>query len=251
MERDFGDLVIRLRGRFSQGIDDPWPEVEFGDLAFEAFQYQFGRNAIYRAYCQGRGATPQSVTRWQEVPPVPTSAFKSVPLISGDPERVEAEFRTSGTTLGSESRGVHRIPNLSLYDASLLPNFQAHLLPDGRRLPFLSLIPRPDRVPDSSLSHMVGVADRVWGAPGGGWFMDPELGLDSEGFLHALERVEAAGGAVLVVGTAFAFVHWLDSAEARRWSGALPAGSRDMARGVENRRIGARSGRGGCGRRRA
>jgi hypothetical protein len=231
MDRNGMDLGAGLRDRFSRGVDHVWSRTEFQDLALQAFRHQFRENGVYRAYCRGRNATPEGVTRWQDVPPVPTSAFKAVPLVSGDPARVEARFRTSGTTRGSEARGVHHVLDLGLYDASLVPNFHANILPEGNRLPFLSLIPSPDRAPDSSLSHMVGVAEGKFGAPGGGWFMDPETGLEARGFADALERSESVGEPVLVLGTAFALVHWLDSRESSGRTWTLPPGSRLMETG--------------------
>src|SRR6185437_4657332 len=105
----------------------------------------------YAAYCRSRGRLPETIAHWLEIPAVPTAAFKEVHLVSGDERAGEALFRTSGTTLGGEKLGEHIVLDLSLYHASLLPNFAAHLLPEGRAMPILSLIPSAREMPDSSL----------------------------------------------------------------------------------------------------
>jgi hypothetical protein len=95
------------------------------------FRHQYGCNAPYRAFCDARGATPDRVITWQQIPAVPTDAFKATELWSaGTPDEAEAMFRTSGTTGGSERRGTHYVRDLSLYHASLCAGFAAHLLPD-------------------------------------------------------------------------------------------------------------------------
>jgi len=225
---EFSGLVEELTAAFGGGGVDPWPDERFEHFALRVFRWQFGSNPVYRRFAQARGATPDTVGRWQDVPPVPATAFKHLPLISGDPARVERVFRTSGTTQAGQG-GEHHVPSLALYRASLLPAFRAHLLPDGASLPFLSLIPSPDRQPHSSLSTMVAVAMDALGAEGSGWFAEEDGRLDADGLARALSDAERSGRPVLLAGTAFAFVHWLDDAPARGAGAArhrLPPGSR-------------------------
>lgn len=224
-------LAHRLLPVLEGGPDTGLSEDAFNDLALEIFRYQVQANPVFGAFCRGRGIGPGDVDHWTRIPAVPTSAFKAVPLVSGDPGAAQATFHTSGTTRGAEGRGVHRILDLRLYHAALLSSFRAFLLPDGARLPLLSLIPTPERVPDSSLSHMMGVVRDHLSLPGGGTFVDPDAGLDARAFLASLERHRESGQPVLIAGTAFSFVHWLDSPEARRLSGVLPEGSRIMETG--------------------
>jgi hypothetical protein len=206
------------------------PAPEFDRLARAVFAFQFRHNAPYRAFCLSRGATPESVSHWTEVPAVPTSAFRAVPLVCGDPAEAQVVFRTSGTTAGSQRRGEHYVPDLALYHASLRAGFATHLLPDGARLPMLSLIPAPEDLPDSSLSHMVAEVMADHGAPGSGYLVGAG-GIDLPDILHRLRGAEAEGRPVCVLGTSFALVHLLD---ALRDGGArfrLPPGSRLMDTG--------------------
>jgi hypothetical protein len=229
----FSSLVAGLTAAFSETPDGAWPDERFDRLALRVFAWQFGANSTYRRFAEARGRTPSSLTSWREVPAVPAAAFKHLPLISGAPDSVERVFRTSGTTAGGR-RGTHHVRSLELYRASLLPTFRARILPDGAVLPFLSLIPSPERQSDSSLSTMVGAAMDAFGAPESVWLADPERGLDLAGFSRALAASESAAQPVLVLGTAFAFVHWLDALGARggeAQSFRLPLGSRVLETG--------------------
>ncbi len=192
--------------------------------------HQFACNTPYRLYCERRGATPESVRHWTEVPAVPTDAFKAAALVCEGAGEARTVFRTSGTTQGAERRGEHHFPDLSLYDAALREGFRAHLLPDGARLAILSLVPPPEEVPDSSLSHMVGEVMRAFGAEGSGYFVGPE-GIGHAALGVALRRAEEAGAPVCIVGTSFAYVHWLDHLAATGERFTLPHGSRLMDTG--------------------
>src|SRR6476646_5583832 len=131
------DLEQDLLDLFARGVDAPLPEPEFDGLAREVFAYQFTRNAPYQAYCRARGRTPDTVASWREAPALPTAAFKEADLTTVPPEAVRVVYTTSGTTHGEAKRGRHLLPHTRLYDASLLPNFRAHLLPDVERIRLL------------------------------------------------------------------------------------------------------------------
>ncbi len=215
---------------FRAGAGASLTDVRFGRLALQVFAHQFSLNGAYARYCTRRGITPGTLDDWRRIPAVPTAAYRELPLVAGDPAAAQAVFRTSGTTGGTERRGAHYVLDLRLYHASLLAAFRALVLPDGARLPLLSLIPPPAQVPDSSLSHMAGVLlDRLDGT-GSGWFAGTD-GLDEVGLARRLRQAESDGVAVGLLGTSFAFVHWLDALEARGERFALPPGSRLMDTG--------------------
>lgn len=226
----FTRLSGELESLFLQGVDVPLGDDAFQDLALRVFAHQYGASDVYRGFCQGRGVSPETVVRWQDVPAVPATAFKFVELYGGNPDEAEAVFLTSGTTGGAARRGCHRIPSVDLYRASALPNLGAHLNPGGEPLPLLSLIPSPEDAPESSLSAMMGFAADAWGDPVY-WLAHPERGADVEGFIRAAEATTAAGRGAWVAGTAFAFVHLLDGLRHRGWSTRLPEGSRLMETG--------------------
>ncbi|MBW3655706.1 MAG: long-chain fatty acid--CoA ligase, partial [Gemmatimonadetes bacterium] len=85
--------------------------------------------------------------------------------------------------------------------------------------------------PDSSLSHMAGAVMADFGGGGGGWFVSRDGGIDHQGLGDALRAAERAGEPVCIVGTAFAFVHWLDALREAGTRHRLPPGSRLMDTG--------------------
>jgi hypothetical protein len=221
-------LARRLLDAFRRGVDAPLDD--FGAWALEAFAYQFERNAPYRRFCERRGAVPGRVRRWEEIPAVPTAAFKEVPLLCGRPEDAEAVFRTSGTSRGAARRGTHYVLDLELYRASALPNFEAHLLPDGARPRMLLLAPAAAQAPDSSLGRMFDWVSAAFGAPGSEGFVD-ERGLDVDRLVDAVRRADADGVPVCFLGTAFAYVHLFDALAARGLRLRCPPGSRALETG--------------------
>lgn len=225
------DLRSELLRRIAAGARAPLPDADFGRLALAVFAHQFACNRPYRLFCERRGVSPDTVERWEDVPAVPTDAFKAAALVCGDPAEAAAAFRTSGTTRGAENRGVHHFPSLALYDAALRAGFRAHLLPEGRRTRMLSLVPRPAEAADSSLSHMAGAVVDDFGTAESGWFVSPDGGIDHEGLARALRAAEGAGEPVCILGTAFALVHWFDALAAADTRFRLPGGSRLMDTG--------------------
>jgi len=228
-------IPASIRGRldevFRRPIGARLEESEFDALALDVFSWQFERNTPYAAFCMRRDRTPSTVAHWTEIPAVPTAAFREAALIAGDVAAATAVFRTSGTTRGRERRGTHYIADVSLYDACLLPNFAQMLLPDGLAPVMLSLIPSSAEAPDSSLSHMVETVIARFGAPASAWLTTTRTGIDVDRLSHVLDRCIERGDAVCLLGTSFAFVHWLDHLEATHRRYALPPGSRIMDTG--------------------
>jgi hypothetical protein len=215
----------------ASGGEDLRDEACFSSLALRIFRAQCRWNPVYGAFVRGRGIDPEELADWRRVPAVPTGAFKRLALVTGGGSTEGLTFRTSGTTRGREARGEHRVSDPGLYRSSLVPPFRAHILPDGARLPLLSLIPSPVQLPDSSLSFMLGVVADELCAPGGGWFVDASGRVDEEGMSGALQAAAGTGDPVLLAGTAFAWVHWLDAMDRRGLRVRLPEGSRILETG--------------------
>jgi hypothetical protein len=230
------DLELAFDGSFAR---DPslalgerrlprWSEPDFTRRALAAFALQFERIPAYRALCERRGATPATVTRWEDVPAVPATAFKHLDLTVEPTKRPEAVFRTSGTTHGRRARGRHLITRLSLYRRSLLPPFGAHVI-RGERMPFISLVPPWRERIDSSLSFMVSAAASAF-ATEALWLVDGRGRLDADGLRSSLRAAEKAAVPVLVLGTSLALLRAVEILEGRR-AVRLPVGSRIMDTG--------------------
>lgn len=222
-------LASELERRFEAGVAAAWSERDFETLALAAFRLQFESIDAYRGFCQGRGATPATVRRWQDVPPVPATAFKHIDFVVGRERAPELTFRTSGTTLGTAARGRHLVPRASLHRHSLLPPFRAHVLAGVERMRFLSLISSPAERPDSSLSYMVGAAADAF-ATETHWLVDGTGGLDVVGWHTAARDAAKSSEPVLVLATSLALLHLVERLETGPAS-KLPKGSRVMETG--------------------
>lgn len=221
-----GDLLRCIR----HGAHAPLADDAFAALARRVFRFQYTRNAVYRAFCDRRGATPDTVAARTDVPAVPTDAFKAAPLISGPVAAVTATFRTSGTTAGAERRGEHHFPDLTLYDAALRAGFRAHLLPDHSRLRIFALVPLPADAPDSSLSHMIGAVIADYGTSESDSYVRRGA-IDVPRLIDALAAAERDAHPVGLLGTSFALVHLIDALAAANRRFRLPPGSRIMDTG--------------------
>jgi hypothetical protein len=169
------------------------------------------------------------VQHWQQIPAVPIGAFKELTLSCIPPEQAEAVWMSSGTT-NSEKRSKHYQARLAIYNASMLPNFAAHVLPDAARLPMLVLNPPRNMLPNSSLAHYLHLVLETFGAPGSAFVLGAE-GLEIDRLAAALRQAETNGQPLCLLGTSFAFVHALDLFAARQQTFALPVGSRIMDTG--------------------
>jgi acyl-protein synthetase LuxE len=223
------DLRAAILELIRRGADQPSNDRAFNELALRQFTHQFAMNAPYRKFCQRRGKTPDTVRNWREVPPVPIAAFKELALASQPVEEAVACFMTSGTT-NPEKRGKHYHFSLEVYDASASTFFKANVLPDVERMRLLILGSPPDLMPNSSLSHYLGVAHRYFGSPGSRFYIGAD-GLQTNDFASDLRAAERSGEPICLLGASFAFVHFLDGCRADGLRFRLPPGSRIMDTG--------------------
>lgn len=202
------------------------PAPDFERWAHRIFAEQYERNAPYRAFCDRRGVAPHTVGAWQDIPPVPTRAFRSTSLACGPAELV---FRTSGTTGGPEARGQHLVPHAALYRASALAGFARFVLPDGARLVLLALLPPPALRPDSSLVQMAAwVGDTLCTSTE--WFADAG-GLELDRLVDRLGNAVAHDEAVLLFGPTAGFARLFAALRSADRSLRLPPPSRLMHTG--------------------
>ena len=148
----FAAYAARLREFSRHDAPATGHEARFNALALALFALQFTHNPAYRLLCQARKSSPANVARWTDIPAVPTAAFKELELTSLAPGERTTVFHSSGTTEQRPSRHFHNAGSLVLYEASLRPWFQAHLLPDlapGTRWQMMFLTPSPARAPRS------------------------------------------------------------------------------------------------------
>jgi Acyl-protein synthetase, LuxE len=201
-------------------------DAAFERLALDLFAYQFANNAPYRALCEHIGRSPANIATWRDVPAVSTSSFADARLACFPPERTMLTFVSSGTTSARARPSVHELENTLLYDASLLAYFKQCVMPDRDAMRMLLLSPSFTSAPRSSLAYMLTKVHAAF-ASSGGFFITDDV-LDMDGIASALRK---SAEPVLVFGTAFAFVHFLDHCKKSGWRFSLAAGSRIVETG--------------------
>jgi hypothetical protein len=216
------ELDRRIAGHIAHG---PTDDASFERLALDLFAYQFAANPAYRRYCERLGGTPDNVSRWQDVPAIPASAFAHMRLACFAPEQTRVTFVSSGTTHAGRSR--HELENTTLYDASLLAHFRERVMPDVASMQMVVLSPSFAHAPHSSLAYMLSKISDHFGTDRDGFFVEGDA-LD---FDRAAAALRGASRPVLVAGTAFGFVHFFDRCREAGERFHLTAGSRVVETG--------------------
>ncbi|BCU79065.1 hypothetical protein [Luteolibacter sp. LG18] len=188
----------------------------FDDLALAVFRHQFQLNEPYRRYAMARGRTPETVARWQEIPAVPTDAFKLTrhPLRCFPASETRAIFRTSGTT--RDIRGEHAFDDLTLYETSILQGWRHAGLPVPENPWFV--FQAPTNAPDSSLGHMFGTLQQAHAPDAADRWL-----IDATGRLNPapLARAAAEGRPIALFATALGLLRMIEADQ----HVTLPAGS--------------------------
>jgi hypothetical protein len=212
-----------------------WTENLFADLASTLFELQRELNEPYRRLCFANGKVGNlKLQNCKEIPAVPTSAFKDLELSCLPTKDRTTVFHSSGTTKHRPSHHFHSAESLSVYEASLLTWFTRRLQIE-QRIPIISLTPTPEMAPNSSLIYMFERLRREFGSDrsvflgrvceDGGWTLNAEDAVES------LRQASEMGKPILILGTAFLYVHLLDHLTTRNISFKLPAGTIAMETG--------------------
>lgn len=207
---------------------EPPPE-SFDALACDLARYQAEHSVGFERLCRARGVDPSALRRADDVPPVPTDAFKLTRVATFDAERDVVEFKTSGTTIGA--RGTHAMRDVSTYDAAAVAFGREWLARDLSRAAVVVLGPSAEEAADSSLAHMCREFVKAFGedAPDDAtYFVKGDI-LDVSGLDERIAFAIAREVPMLVLATSFALVHLLDCVGENTFE--LPRGSRVMTTG--------------------
>lgn len=207
------------------------PPEAFDALACDIARFQAITTVGFARLCRARRVDPASLARAEDVPAVPTDAFKLTRVATFPEPETHCVFRTSGTTM--TARGSHAMRTVATYERASIAFGKAWLARDlDKRVPVLVLGPSPDEVPDSSLVHMCASFAKAFGrrAERDATFLVKDGVIDLGTFDERVSYALAERVPVLVLGTSFAFVHLLD-ALGDETPFPLPAGSRVMQTG--------------------
>ena len=223
--------ALHARARtFVEAFEHGQPSPSFDAFASDLARYQAEHAPGYARLCRARGIDPGSLSRAEDIPAVPTDAFKLTRVATFDEAHTAVTFRTSGTTVGA--RGTHAMRDASTYEAAAVAFGRRWLAHDlDRPIPVVVLGPSPAAAPDSSLGHMCASFVRVFGEPAPAaetWLVDDDV-LDMSTFDSRVSYALAKDQPMLVLATSFALVHLLDAIGDMTFE--LPAGSRVMQTG--------------------
>lgn len=207
-------------------------DAEFNGMALMLFTLQFEHNVAYRKLCEAKKISPDLIHHWTQIPTVPTSAFKELEISCLPANQRTHAFHSSGTTAQQPSRHFHGAESLAVYKASLLPWFRFHVQPNKN---LALLTPSPSAAPNSSLVHMFETVRKDFGAPetsflgtlgaAGAW------SLNFDATLRLLDQSIRDNHPIVILGTAFSFVHLLDALAEKNLRFKLAPGSQAMETG--------------------
>lgn len=208
----------------------------FSGLALDIARFQAESSEGFRRLVRSRGASLQTL---DDIPPVPSDAFRLTRVATYGAELDAVRFFTSGTT-GAE-RGTHAMRRTDTYERlSLAFGRQALLGPLGKAF-VVALAPAPTNPPSSSLGYMMArfmeafdgepwaAAEASFSSLANARWLLGESGVNLPGLEHAARMAQARAAPLLLLGTAFALVRLLD--DLAGGSAPLPPGSVVMQTG--------------------
>lgn len=179
----------------------------FEDLALALFRYQYAAMPLVGAYWRELGASPDTVKRLEDVPPVALAAFKRQTFFAGD--AATKTFATSGTSGNGRGRSLFDAADMDLMTQAILGNAAERLFPDGRRTRFCMLVPEPETVPDSIMAHGMRQIAEHFGL-GRPLYAVRQGRLAVDEVLAALGQWTRAGEPVTLIGGSLGFANFMD-----------------------------------------
>ncbi len=190
----------------------------FEALALDIARFQAEASPGFRRLLAARGGTLNGI---DDIPAVPSDAFRLARVATYPAELDTARFHTSGTT-GSE-RGTHALRRTDTYEQVSLAFGRQALLPSRAcSAVVVALAPAPTRPPSSSLGYMMarfmesfdgqplGDAEPVFDSASAARWLLGEQGVDLKSLERAIAVAHARCEPLLVLGTAFALVRLID-----------------------------------------
>ena len=201
-------------------------EDEFNRIALKQFELQFHTIPPYREYCLHKGVSPAEAKKWQDIPAVPSKAFKDFVLASFPVEKAEHAYFTSGTTNPLKKGQIYRDPAaVKLIHAANGLLTRKYVFSDQERMKILLMTPSPQMAPGIGMA--VGL-DRVrtqFGTPDSDYLISFG-GLNLELMVQSLLDAEATGAPLALIGSTPGFIFFFKACERDKIRFQLPEGSR-------------------------
>jgi len=174
-------------------------DADFEYCALELFRYQYEHVKTYRNFVDLLGRPhPKELSK---IPFLPIQFYKSEDIIS-DEKNVQHLFKSSGT--GNNNRSRHLVADLSIYERSFLPTFEAFSGPLENSV-IVALLPSYVEQGESSLVYMVDKLIQKTNHPLSGYYLS-----EPQQLLNAISTAKQKGRKVILFGVSYAL---LDLAE--------------------------------------
>ena len=98
--------------------------AQFNNIALQLFHFQYMHNKLYREFCDALHTNINDINSITEIPFLPISFFKSHTVKTGEWDKEELLFQSSGTT--GEVTSKHFVRDAALYTQSLLQGFEQY-----------------------------------------------------------------------------------------------------------------------------
>ncbi|HVY25285.1 MAG TPA: acyl-protein synthetase [Polyangiaceae bacterium] len=206
------DLHARVQRFAADATSD-----SFAALALDIARYQADASPGFKRLLKARGGRLESL---DDIPPVPSDAFRLTRVATYAAELDRVRFFTSGTT-GAE-RGMHAMRRTDTYEELSLAFGRSALMAPGATATVVALAAPNTQPPSSSLGYMMARfieqfdGEALDGAENGcnsswpGRWLLSESGVNLAGLEHAARVASHARRPLLLLGTAFALVRLLD-----------------------------------------
>ena len=132
-------------------IFDIQNNLDFQNVAFDIFKYQYHNCLTYNKYCNLLNIELNAVQRIVDIPFLPIQFFKTQKIISGDFEQ-EITFSSSGTSGAITSK--HYLKDVNVYEKSFIKAFES-FYPNWKDCTIIGLLPNYLEREGSSLIYMV------------------------------------------------------------------------------------------------
>jgi len=172
-------------------------ELPFGEKVFQVFRYQFEKNLIYQRFCEALRIKPEDIRHAGDIPLLPIDAFKEGRVVTGEWDKEELMFQSSGTS--GSVRSHHYVRYATVYRDSLLKGFN-HFY-DLSDFVFWGYTPGYADNPHSSLIWMINELIRYDDSG-----LSRFLHLNESLNIAEIDKVKRSGKRLMLFGAAFGLI---------------------------------------------
>lgn len=224
LEKTAAELDQRVSAMIDCGLD-AHDDQAFNALALDMFAYQYEANEYYRQLCDRVEVKPGSISRWDEIPALPTRAFKESVVASIAPENSDFALMTSGTS-DPTLRGKIFQDKSSLANIIKANNLgtKRYCFPEFDQMTLGLVIPPSTQVPGMAMAFGMSFLLQSFGNEQSRYFISEE-GLDIEGLCAFLQQGVDTQQPICLAGATSGFVMLFNHLREVGGSFQLPEGS--------------------------